>query len=533
MSQLNSTCEALTALFTAHGYGQSVIFGHARDGNIHFLISERFDDPVCLERYRAFTEDMVDLVLAHGGTLKAEHGTGRTMAPFVRRQYGDELYEVMWELKRLIDPTMSLNPGVILSDDAQAHTNNLKTSPPVDDEIERCVECGYCEPVCPSRDVTLTPRDRIVLRRERQRAADRGDERLVAQLDREYRYDGVQTCAVDGMCQVACPVQINTGDLVQRMRAEDKSRWQQAAGVHAAKHSDAVATAGSAALSAAKLLPTVVPKTMSTVARQVVGKESVPAYSGELPAGGSRRNNIEVADPDAIYFLSCTNTLFGPAEGDGVAASFVRVCAQAGVTVATPEKMPSLCCATPWKSKGFTDGYAQMAKQVTVAVRRATRNGQLPLVCDASSCTEGLQALLEAASLAHVRVLDVVEFVDQYVLGKLPPVERVASVTVHPTCSSTQLGINDALVRVAEAAADRVVVPEPWGCCGFAGDRGMLHPELTEAATAPEAQAVGRTASKVHASLNRTCELGMTRATGQQYQHIVQVLDGALSKARA
>jgi D-lactate dehydrogenase len=528
VEQLAETCTRLIELFDKHGYEDSVIFGHAKDGNVHFLINERFDDPRLLSRYEAFTEEMVDLVLAQGGTLKAEHGTGRIMAPYVRRQVGDELYEVMWEVKRLIDPAMTLNPGVVLTDDRRGHTRNLKTAPTVEEEVDRCVECGYCEPVCPSRDITLTPRERIVLRREMEHARQRGDDGLVRTLEKEYDYDGVQTCAVDGMCQTACPVLINTGDLVRRLRAENQNRFVQAGWQAAAKRWDAVSAAGGVALSVADGLPTALPALATKAGRALLGADTVPLYTVDLPGGGRRRRTITAPNPVAVFFSSCTNTMFGPVGSDGVAESFLRLCERAGVAIATPDGLPSLCCGTPWKSKGLTDGYAAMTAKVSASLLLATDGGRLPVVCDASSCTEGLQVLLTAAGQAGIRVVDAVAFVDEHVLPRLPEADKVRSLTVHPTCSSTQLGINAALARVAAAAAEVVVVPADWGCCGFAGDRGMLHPELTHTATRPEAADVANAASDIHASLNRTCELGMTRATGQPYRHILQVLDDAL-----
>jgi D-lactate dehydrogenase len=228
------TCERLIELFARHGYEDNVIFGHAKDGNIHFMLNERLEGGR-MDRLLAFTDEMVELVLGFDGSLKAEHGTGRMMAPFVRRQYGDELHDVMKEVKKLFDPLGVLNPGVIISDDPEAHTRNVKVTPTVEEEVDRCVECGYCEPVCPSRDLTTTPRQRIVLRREMQAAAAAGDLALLNELERDFEYDAVETCAVDGMCQTACPVDINTGDLVKRLRAEAvgpmASRgWRAAAG---------------------------------------------------------------------------------------------------------------------------------------------------------------------------------------------------------------------------------------------------------------------------------------------------------------
>ena len=531
VDRLNETCSRLIDLFDEHGYEGSVIFGHAKDGNIHFLINERFDSAQNLSRYESFTEDMVDLILSQGGTLKAEHGTGRIMAPYVSRQYGDELYEVMWAVKRLIDPQLTLNPGVLLTEDRHAHTKNLKTSPSVEQEVDRCVECGYCEPVCPSRDLTLTPRERIVLRRELERARLAGDTELVRILEKEYDYDGVQTCAVDGMCQTACPVLINTGDLVRHLRAEQQNGVAQAGWKAAAGAWGTLSTVGGVALSAAHALPT--PSTIATnIARTVLGSDTVPQYSSDLPAGGERRTVIAASDPVAVYFSSCTTTMFGGVEGS-VSESFLSLCERAGVSVAAPDDIPSLCCGTPWKSKGLTAGYEVMKKKVAASLVRATQGGRLPIVCDASSCTEGLRILLDAAGDSNLRIVDAVDFVDQTVLPLLPEAHRVASVTLHPTCSSTHLGINAALTRVAAAAAETVVIPEDWGCCAFAGDRGMLHPELTASATAPEAVDVAAAASTAHASLNRTCELGMTRATGHQYRHILQVLDDATAPATA
>ncbi len=193
--------------------------------------------------------------------------------------------------------------------------------------------------------------------------------------------------------------------------------------------------------------------------------------------------------------------------------------------VRVPEGIGGLCCGTPWKSKGLTAGWEAMRDQVGPVLRAATDDGALPVVVDAASCTEGLIRLL--GEEAGITVVDAVAFVDSAVLPQLPPARRVPSLMVHPTCSSTQLGINPALLRVAAAAAEEVRQPEDWSCCAFAGDRGLLHPELTASATAPEARAVARRPATAYASVNRTCELGMTRATGHPYRHVLEVLADA------
>jgi D-lactate dehydrogenase len=521
--QLLPTCSELTRLFDAHGYAGSVIFGHAKDGNVHFMLNEDFGAAGNLDRYLHFTDDMVDLVLDAGGTLKAEHGTGRIMAPFVRRQYGDELYEVMQETKRLLDPRGLLNPGVLLDEDPAAHVSHLKSTPQVEVEVDRCVECGYCEPVCPSKDLTTTPRRRIVLRREIARARTAGDAALLARLEDEYEYDAIDTCAVDGMCVTACPVLINTGDLVRRLRAESRGPVEQRVWTAAARHWDGVTRAASAALTAADAVPDALPVGATRLARAVLDRDVVPAYSAELPRGGTRRTPRAAAAPAAVYFPACISTMFGASDGGpGVQEAFLALCERAGVEVRVPEGIASLCCGTPWKSKGLTGGWTAMREQVLPVLRRATEDGRLPVVVDAASCTEGLEVLLADAG---VQVLDAVAFVDDVVLPRLPEARRVPSLVVHPTCSSTQLGINPALLRVAAAAAEQVVQPDDWSCCAFAGDRGLLHPELTAMATAPEARSVAGHDTAAHASVNRTCELGMTRATGHPYRHLLEVLE--------
>ncbi|MDQ3431403.1 MAG: 4Fe-4S dicluster domain-containing protein, partial [Actinomycetota bacterium] len=528
---LGETCVALIELFAAHRYEESVIFGHARDGNLHFMLNERFDDAASMRRYEAFTEDMVELVLGHGGSLKAEHGTGRIMAPFVRRQYGDELYQVMWEIKRLIDPRGLLNPGAILSDDPTSYLRDLKTNPRVEGEVDRCVECGYCEPVCPSKDITLTPRQRIVVRRDIQTARAAGNLALAESLERDYDNDGTQTCAVDGMCQTACPVLIDTGDLTRRLRRESAGRIVDTAWAGAARAWGVVAPLGGVALTAAKLLPSGVPTGATRVLRAVASTDQVPEYDVRLPRGGTSRPEFDPAAPAAVLFSACIGEMFGPepgasphAHGSGATGALVDLCVRARVPLRTPEGIGGLCCGTPWKSKGLTSGYDAMADRVVPALRRATEDGRLPIVVEASSCAEGLVTMVTSRA-PELRVVDAVEFVRDTVLPRLTITRSASTVVVHPTCSNERAGTTTALVDLANAVSDDVVVPLAWSCCGFAGDRGLLHPELTASATKLEAAEVkALTGVTAYVSSNRTCEIGMTRATGETYRHVLELL---------
>ncbi|MGJ3405255.1 FAD-binding and (Fe-S)-binding domain-containing protein [Glutamicibacter sp. Je.9.36] len=534
VESLAETCDSLQELFTEYGYADSVIFGHAKDGNIHFMLTDRFEGDAALNRYNSFNDKMVQLILDKDGNLKAEHGTGRAMAPFVRAQYGDELYEVHLELKAACDPRLMMNPGVIIDEDHAAHIRNIKLNETIEVEADHCVECGYCEPVCPSKDLTLTPRQRIVVRRAIAKAEAEGNAELAAELERDYEYNGVQTCAVDGMCVTACPVGINTGLLVKRLRREDAHPVLEAGFKAAAKGWGPATRAGSLALSIADKFPASLVRGATDAARKVVSTDTMPRYDADLPGGGKARKpmagNLGAAgtDPLAIYLPACVNSMFGPAgDGEGVAPAFTKLLHAAGVSVYVPEGIESTCCGTPWTSKGYEQGHEVMGQRVLEEVRAAMPGKALPIISDASSCTEGF-----AHTLAEhgYEVVDLLAFTSQRLLEKLPALEKISSVTLHPTCSSTQMGLNSDMQKIAEAVADTVNTPVNWGCCGFAGDRGMLHPELTESATAREAAEVRELDAQEHASCNRTCELGMTRATGKEYRHIVELLADAASK---
>lgn len=538
MERLGGVCSDLQVLFDRHNYADAVIFGHAKDGNIHFLVTEDFAGPASLKRYDDFTEDLVELILGEQGTLKAEHGTGRIMAPFVRRQYGDELYRAMWDVKKACDPNEILNPGTVLTEDLTQHLKDIKPTDPVRTNIDDCVECGYCEPVCPSQHLTTTPRQRIVVQRAIAAAEASGEKELAERLKEQEVYDVVQTCAVDGMCQTACPVLINTGDLIRDKRRETQPTLIDKGWKVAAKHWGKVLRVAQVGMTVTNKVPTPLVRGALGVARKIGSEDLIPTLSKELPGGGKARKPHPVENPDAIFLPACVGTMFGTGHacGTGVGGAVTSLAEYAGITLSTPEGVQELCCGTPWKSKGLKQGYEVMKDRLVGWITTHTRDGALPLVCDNVSCTEGIITALKDRGVEGVEVLDATEWAAKVVAPMLPPLQRARLAAVHPTCSSTRMGVNDALLMLSGLVAEEVVVPDGWRCCAFAGDRGLLHEELTATSTRDEARSVKQLDADLFLSCNRTCELGLTRATGETYVHVLEELAArvrALSEAVA
>jgi D-lactate dehydrogenase len=487
------------------------VAGHASAGNLHFMLTPEFSQDSELERYERFMAELVELIVGkYDGSLKAEHGTGVNMAPFVEREWGAKATEMMRRVKRLADPDGVLAPGVILNDDPDCHLQNLKTVPTVEEEADLCVECGFCEPVCPSRDITTTPRQRIVLRREMARQAS-GSPVLDALLE-QFEYDGIQTCAADGTCALACPLGIDTGKLIKDFRARERTPRAQRAGVASAKRWASVERASRLALRARP-----VSRALSGAARSVLSDELVPAWPPNMPQPAPARMPATRREgAAAVYLPACINRIFGPS----LPEAMVRISERAGMPVWIPEDAPGHCCAVPWSSKGLTDGAAWMADHTREALGRWSGDDGLRIVIDASSCAHGLKELD-----GDVEVLDSIEWVHDHLLPKLEIGDRAKAVAVHPSCSARHMALVGKLRRVAEAAAEEVVIPATATCCGMAGDRGLLHPELTVAATRPQAAEVDSGRFDDHVSSNRTCEIGLEQGTGQAYRSFVHLLD--------
>lgn len=470
------------------------------------------------------------------GSLKAEHATGRNMTPFLEAEWGARATELMWRVKQTLDPSGVLAPGVVLNRDPQAHLQGLKTIPTIEAVADPCIECGFCEPVCPSRDLTTTPRQRIVLRREMMRQPD-GSAALGSLLE-SYGYDAVDTCAGDSTCKTACPVGIDTGAMMKAFRHQRHSEREERNAARVAERFSLVESSVRTALGIADHVGDRVLGGVTSALRKVVSPDLVPEWISAVPSPArSRLPGTDRGTAVAVYYVACVNRIFaGPdgVDGPSLPEAIVEVSRRAGRPVWIPSDMAGSCCATIWHSKGYDNGNTVMANRIVERAWEWTDGGRLPLIVDASSCTLGIgqevTPYLTAENLRKHRALTVVDSVVWAATELLPHLEvtdPMDSAVLHPTCSMRHLKDVDQLQAVAEFIARDVQVPVYAECCGFAGDRGLLHKELTEAATAHEVAEVSSGTFDAYLSANRTCEIGMEHATGRPYQSVLLALERA------
>ncbi len=519
----------LQALLSEHGFLPGLA-GHASAGNLHFLLTPNFGQPEDLERYDAFIHALVELIVGkYDGSLKAEHGTGINMAPFVAREWGERATEMMWRIKQLADPASLLGPGVVLNRDPGAHLRNFKTVPEVEASVTKCIECGFCEGVCPSQNLTTTPRQRIVLRREMARQPP-GSAVLSALLE-QYAYDGLQTCAADGSCQQACPVAIDTGQLVKELRHRQHDERSERLGLVAARGSAGLERLARGGLRVGNAVSRTfghrAAAALPSLLRERVGDELVPAWAESMPrAAPGRLPRTRRAGASAVYMPACINRILGAAADEpdrlAVPEAIVALSQRAGRPVWIPDDIGGHCCATPWSSKGFGAGREQMATKTGAALERWSDGGRLPVVIDASSCTLGV---LQNVAPAGIEVIDSVSWVHDRLLEGLEIPRRLGSMLVHPTCAASQLGVSVKLSVLAARMADEVVIPAGTRCCGMAGDRGWLHPELPRSALGHVAEELGDAGFDACVSSNRTCELALRTVTGRPYASFVLTLE--------
>jgi D-lactate dehydrogenase len=526
---------ALQRLLRSHGYEQAIIFGHALEGNLHFVFSQDFNSASEIARYDRLMKAVASLVVDDfDGSLKAEHGTGRNMAPFVRKEWGDDAYGIMKRLKQLIDPDGLLNPGVIINDDPDAHLKSLKPLPVASPIVDKCIECGFCEVHCPSKDLSITPRQRIAVVRELARlTGSGGDVSRLEQLRRDFRYAGDETCATDGLCSIACPVGINTGQLIKDIRSKQHGKVARRAAALIGRNfafSTAVIRFGLRAVTLAHaLLGSTVMGFIAASAR-TLSFNTIPAWNKFLPSAGKRISVNRAAAggerPEVVYFPSCINRSFGSNKfehvDDSVTTRMMSLLDKAGYSVIIPPGVDELCCGMAFDSKGFKEEGRRKFEELHAALRSASRNGSIPIVTDMSPCLSRMRELLPP----DLKVYEPVEFTLKFLADRLHFSTMARSVAVHATCSMTKMGQAAQVAALAGMCAETVVQPEGIGCCGWAGDRGFLHPELNASALNDLSRSLPAEVRQAYSN-SRTCEIGLSLHSGIPYSSIIYLVDEA------
>ena len=522
---------ALQRLFEKHRYHEAIIFGHAFDGNLHFVFTQDFGTDAEVRRYDRFMDDVCRMVVGDfDGSLKGEHSTGRNMAPYVEYEWGTRAYSLMREIKSIFDPDAILNPGVILNGDEKVHVKNLKPLPPADSLVDKCIECGFCEPTCPSRALTLTPRQRIVGLREIRRLERSGDDpRRLAALRKLYRYDGVDTCAGDGLCAMACPVHIDTGRMIKKMRGERAGGLARGVARTAAGAYGSACTGVRAGLGLAdgvhRVLGTSMMNAVSAGIHRGTGGRA-PRWNAYMPTPVRMPRAERRAGDDrriAVYFPSCAARTMGPARGDPVRASIPRTLLEladrAAIRLVVPEAVDSLCCGMPFESKGQPALADAMARRTLEALAVCGGAADAPVFCDTSPCAYRLKSLDEES----VEVQDITEFLHDTVLERLDLAPLAETVALHATCSTRKMGLAARLEAVARRCASEVIVPDDIACCGWAGDKGFTRPELNASAVASLAGQLPERCTSGY-STSRTCEIGLSLHSGRHYRSIAALV---------
>ncbi len=552
----------LQKLIADHGYSDACIYGHAFEGNYHFILNQSFKSESEVRRYEEMMRAVARLVVEeYDGSLKAEHGTGRNMAPFVKYEWREKAYEAMKELKQIFDPDNLLNQGVIFNDDPECFIKCLKPLPVLDyafdkvpdgghyfrdghtstarETIEavkranKCIECGFCEVNCVSCGLTLSSRMRIAIQREiRDLEASGKNPERVATLKKQYKYYGDQTCATDGLCSTSCPMKINTGELTHLIRQMDMldSPTGYKAGEFAANHMAGIKSGLRMVLGVANLGHSVLGSSVMTSVCRGMNKMGLPLWTTAMPKKfsqpkpGAHIGTAAQEDLKVVYFPSCINQTMGLAKGAPVKKSLVddmcHLLNKAGYEVIFPEGMDKMCCGQIWESKGMLDIADRKSAELEEALWKASGEGRYPVLCDQSPCLHRMKKVI-----TKMKLYEPAEFIMTYLKDRLDfhPIDR--RIAIHLTCSTREMGVSDQLMALARMCSNNVFLPEGVGCCGFAGDRGFTFPEVNEYALRKLRPQIEQNHIEVGYSNSRTCEIGLQTNTGIPYMSIVYLVN--------
>lgn len=573
--------ESITKLFDTFHF-KGIIFGHALSGNVHFIITPNLNDEKESQAFAEFMEAMVDSVISLQGSTKAEHGTGRMIAPFVEKEWGAKAYSINRRIKEIFDPHALINPDVIISDNPQIHTQNLKQSSEVEDFINQCMECGFCEKVCPSRELTLTPRQRIAVRKEIARleallaestkSTQKPTQEILEELKRGYQYFGIETCATCSMCSLSCPLEIDSAKIAQKLSPSTKGAVSRFIATQSAKHFSPTLSLAKGGLHIANFGFTIFGKnTLNTLSKKMRFLPYIPrslpranAYKLESKnfshshhacrdeALGARvalpqrarptplreqsnawDNGAQSSQISVIYFSTCINRSFAPQSSlkdtRALQEVFESLCKKAGVSVVYPQNLNNLCCGKAYKD------YPQSAEIKCKEVYRALDSSvkelrskgveQIHIVCDHSACSYELKSGLQELD-STLTILDMPEFIESTLLPRLTITPLDEDIALYAMCATRKGKWDKSLESIAKTCTNgEVIIHSKTQCCGFAGNKGFICSELNASALRELSEFYKDRKLRLGFSSSSTCEIGLNDKTNITWQNLLYLVD--------
>ncbi len=524
--------EMLTELFHKYDFVDGgVIFGHALSGNVHFNITPDFSDPKDTKNFGDLVKEMSERVSGFGGSLKAEHGTGRMVAPFIEMEWGRKAYEINRRIKAIFDPTRILNPDVMITDDPDVYKKNLKAQCVIDDAFTICMECGFCEKNCPSRNLTLTPRQRIALLRETKRLENEGNFAVANELKKGYEYFGVETCAACSMCKGLCPLSIDTAQIALSMRRIDPPAPGLAKKIYDNFSSTLeMCRAGVSLEGIAGAIIT--QKAISKITEGLHGVTGVTPYVPKTTPKANRyklKNRIKPTNFEkVVYFSTCANRAFKPNQGYDDDRSLQQVveslCNKAHIDIIYPKHIENLCCGLSFEN--YDDVHERAVKDLHDALMKASENGKYPIVIDHSACFNHA-----FKHMPDLEINDISEFLCKYVVPHLDIEKCDERVIVHKQCKIKSLNKSQYIEDLARLCTDHVFNIKSFACDGFAGQKGFFTPELNKSATKDLAGEIAEYGATLGVSSSSTCEIGLGESGGIPFVGVAFLLDRC-SKAK-
>ena len=524
--------EMLTELFHKYDFVDGgVIFGHALSGNVHFNITPDFSDPKDTKNFGDLVKEMSERVSGFGGSLKAEHGTGRMVAPFIEMEWGRKAYEINRRIKAIFDPTRILNPDVMITDDPDVYKKNLKAQCVIDDAFTICMECGFCEKNCPSRNLTLTPRQRIALLRETKRLENEGNFAVANELKKGYEYFGVETCAACSMCKGLCPLSIDTAQIALSMRRIDPPAPGLAKKIYDNFSSTLeMCRAGVSLEGIAGAIIT--QKAISKITEGLHGVTGVTPYVPKTTPKANRyklKNRIKPTNFEkVVYFSTCANRAFRQNQGYDDQRSLQQVveslCNKAQIDIIYPEHIENLCCGLSFEN--YDDVHERAVKDLHDALMKASQNGKYPIVIDHSACFNHA-----FKHMPDLEINDISEFLCKFVVPRLDITKCDERVIVHKQCKIKVLGKSQYIEDLARLCSDHVFNIKSFACDGFAGQKGFFTPELNKSATKDLAGEIAEYGATLGVSSSSTCEIGLGESGGIPFVGVAFLLDRC-SKAK-